>query len=67
VILELRADGDRRDDPHALRAWQALSSVPAVRNGRVHVMHGSELVVPGPRIARAAERLARTLHPDLEW
>jgi len=66
VILELRAEGDARDDPHALGAWESLSSVPAVRNGRVHVMHGSELVVPGPRIARAAERFARTLHPDLE-
>jgi iron complex transport system substrate-binding protein len=63
VILELRADGDPADDRAALRAWEAVASVPAVRNGRVRIMRGSELVVPGPRIARAAERFAREIHP----
>jgi iron complex transport system substrate-binding protein len=46
------------------RVWNALASVPAVKNGRVHLLVGDEFVVPGPRIAVAADRFARTLHPD---
>jgi iron complex transport system substrate-binding protein len=46
----------------ALAAWSALPSVPAVRSGRIHVLAGSDLVVPGPRVGRAAERLAAAIH-----
>jgi hypothetical protein len=30
----------------------------------VYLLRGDEFVVPGPRVADATERLARTLHPD---
>ena len=43
--------------------WQALPSIPAVKTGRVHIMLGDHLVVPGPRIAAAAEEYARAIHP----
>lgn len=46
------------------RAWSALPAVPAVRSNRVYLVAGDEFVVPGPRVALVAERLARTLHPD---
>jgi iron complex transport system substrate-binding protein len=46
------------------RVWNALASVPAVKAGRVHLLVGDEFVVPGPRIAVAADRFARTLHPE---
>jgi iron complex transport system substrate-binding protein len=46
------------------RVWDALPSVPAVRHSRVYLLDGSEFVVPGPRIVLAAERFARTLHPE---
>jgi iron complex transport system substrate-binding protein len=46
------------------RVWDTLGSVPAVRNGRVHLVAGDEYVVPGPRMVAATERLARLLHPD---
>ncbi len=66
VILELhygdslkpeRFDAERR-------VWNRLPSVPAVRNNRVFLLAGDEFVVPGPRIVTAADRLARTLHPE---
>jgi iron complex transport system substrate-binding protein len=59
VVLELHSEDGQVD----LSAWQTLPSVPAVRDGRVIVLAGSELMVPGPRIARATERFARALHP----
>ncbi len=66
VIIELhygeplpsaRADAERR-------AWAALPSIPAVRNGRIYQLAGDQFVVPGPRVVDAAEALARTLHPE---
>jgi iron complex transport system substrate-binding protein len=67
VIIELQyGDSPRRNQIDAeTRVWDALPSVPAVRRKQVHVLVGDEFVVPGPRIALAAERFARTLHPDL--
>ncbi|HEX7794635.1 MAG TPA: ABC transporter substrate-binding protein [Vicinamibacterales bacterium] len=46
------------------KVWNALPSVPAVKNNRVYLLRGDEFVVPGPRIVIAAERFAQTLHPD---
>jgi iron complex transport system substrate-binding protein len=66
VIIELQyGDSARRKQLASdLRVWDALPSVPAVRNRRVHLLVGDEFVVPGPRIALAADRFARTLHPE---
>ena len=46
------------------RVWSGLPSLPAVRTGRIALLAGDEFVVPGPRVTRAAERLADFLHPD---
>jgi len=66
VIIELHP-GDQ-PAPDILQkersVWSLLSSVPAVRNGRVHLLYGGYLMSPGPRLAAAAESLARVLHPD---
>ena len=61
VILELRAEGDDAVD---LSAWQSIPAVPAVRARRIVVLAGSEMVIPGPRVAKGTERIARALHPD---
>jgi iron complex transport system substrate-binding protein len=47
------------------KVWNALPSVPAVKNNRVYLLRGDEFVVPGPRIVIAAERFAQTLHPQV--
>jgi iron complex transport system substrate-binding protein len=44
--------------------WNLLASVPAVRNNRVHLLYGDYLLAAGPRLGRAADTLARALHPD---
>jgi iron complex transport system substrate-binding protein len=67
VIVELHY-GDRERPPGWLprerAVWNALSSVPAVQMDRVYLLAGDELVVPGPRVAAATERIARVLHPE---
>jgi iron complex transport system substrate-binding protein len=63
VILELRAEAPDGAETEALATWGTLPALPAVRLKRVYLLRGSEVVVPGPRIARAATRFARVLHP----
>ena len=66
TILEVRAEGiGPKEGPDARKAWSSLASIPAVRNGRIIVLLGQHLVVPGPRLAQGVEALARALHPEL--
>jgi iron complex transport system substrate-binding protein len=67
VILEVRAEGliAEREVADERQVWSTLSSVPAVRNQRIHFLSGDYLVVPGPRFAAATETLARVLHPEV--
>jgi len=61
VVVELHAE--TVDVSEALRAWSVLPSVPAVRTGRIHALAGAYLVVAGPRLADAADTIAKAIHP----
>jgi iron complex transport system substrate-binding protein len=66
VILEVRVNGllAPADVTEAKRVWSALASVPAVQHGRIQILDGDHLVVPGPRVVQGTEVFARALHPD---
>lgn len=65
VVLEVRADPlDAAVRAKEIALWSALSSLPAVRTGRVYYLDRQMTVVPGPRVAEAVELIARTLHPE---
>jgi iron complex transport system substrate-binding protein len=66
VILEVRATGllAAADVAQARRVWGALASVPAVKEGRIEILTGEHLVVPGPRVVQGTEAFARALHPE---
>jgi cobalamin transport system substrate-binding protein len=66
AIVELHyGESLKREGLELERAvWNTLASVPAVKSKRVYLLTGDEFVVPGPRIALAVEKLARTLHPE---
>lgn len=66
VILEVRTAGllAPADITQAKQVWGALASVPAVRQGRIQILTGDHLVVPGPRVVQGTEAFARALHPD---
>jgi iron complex transport system substrate-binding protein len=55
VIIDASAGGAAAD-------WQELRTVPAVRDGRVHMAHGALFLVPGPRLPEAVRRLVDFLH-----
>jgi len=67
VIIELHYGDSLKPDrlDAERRVWNTLASVPAVKNTRVYLLTGDEFVVPGPRIVTAAERFARSLHPEV--
>jgi len=67
VIIELveaiRPDsGPSEDELRA--AWNGLASVDAVRSGRVHLLLGDYVSIPGPRVTETLEQLVALVHPD---
>jgi iron complex transport system substrate-binding protein len=67
VILEIRAQAEAPPPEKVkadLDAWNALASVPAVRDGRIALLTDDRIVIPGPRVVEGTLTLARALHPD---
>ena len=68
VILETRAinsawpSGEQQAE---LNVWNALNSVPAVRNRRVLFLFDDRIVIPGPRVVEGTKAMAKALHPEL--
>ena len=52
------------DMPTVLRDWLALSSVSAVRKGRVFVFSDEADTVPGPRFYQTLTKLSLAFHPS---
>jgi iron complex transport system substrate-binding protein len=50
-----------------LEDWQNLQLLQAVKNNKVKILSGSELVIPGPRITKALQKLASVIHPEIDW
>jgi iron complex transport system substrate-binding protein len=66
VVVELVGEGeDEALRRQALRVWQAMPGLPAVQNGRVHVIQADYAMIPGPRVVALAELLAGFLHPEV--
>ncbi len=63
VIVEIGIDTASTSGRN-LRAWDALASIPAVRNGRIYQLRGDGMMNPGPRISASVRRVAEVLHPE---
>jgi iron complex transport system substrate-binding protein len=61
IIDALQSGGDTEQ---ARRDWESLSSVRAVRNGRVFFLTDPGDTIPGPRFIRTLDKLSRAFHPD---
>ncbi|WP_206020806.1 ABC transporter substrate-binding protein [Roseococcus sp. SYP-B2431] len=66
----LRADPEiylvagRPDQAAEVALRPGFAGIAAVRQGRVHVVSRSELLIPGPRAVNGVESVARILHPE---
>ena len=52
------------DASAAQRDWHSLTSVNAVKNGRLFVLTDQADTVPGPRFVRTLGRLSKAFHPE---
>jgi iron complex transport system substrate-binding protein len=50
-----------------LADWQQLPELEAVRSGRVYLLDDDYAFIPGPRLVLLAEKLARLIHPEVDW
>ncbi len=63
VIIELKPGGTDRDEAQQkIRAlWEEIPGLAAAGEGRVFVLAGDHLLVPGPRISKAIESIGSLL------
>jgi len=63
VILEIVPEKVRKglESRSPSADWKALEAVPAVRDGRIHVLSEGYAVIPGPRFVLLLERIASIL------
>lgn len=66
IILEMRPSETftKEQMDRMKEEWAILRTLPAVRNGRIHIMTQDYLLVPGPRVGRAARAIADVIHSN---
>jgi len=66
VILELLPERDlSASDRAALTGdWQEMSTVPAVRHGRIYFLDDDNALIPSPRYVEIINKVSRLLHPE---
>jgi iron complex transport system substrate-binding protein len=63
VILVSSMD-PKGDYQRVLQEWSRWQMIPAVKNGRVHLINSDLIDRPSPRIINGLEEIARILHPE---
>jgi len=61
VISSMNPKGDYQK---ILQEWTRWKTIPAVKNGRIHLIDSDLLDRPSPRIIDGLEELAKVLHPE---
>lgn len=64
-ILVITSMTRGQDFEQVKEEWKRWDGVPAVRNGRLHVVDSNLFDRPTPRLVQGLEILARIIHPDL--
>jgi iron complex transport system substrate-binding protein len=69
VIIEMRPGEELSEKriSEIRREFSAMSSLPAVRDWRIHVVTDPSALTAGARIQVVARILAEYLHPELDW
>ncbi|MBN1351615.1 ABC transporter substrate-binding protein [candidate division KSB1 bacterium] len=69
IIIDLIADMEQKGltESVALKEWQSVAGVNAVKNNRLYALSQSYSFVPGPRFIYLLRDLAHIIHPEIEW
>ena len=69
VIIELIGSLDQT--PYAVdevkKDWDMLPELNAYQNGRIHIFSKPYVSLPGPRLVKVIEDIARVIHPEVDW
>ncbi len=65
VIIEAVPGADAAAAAGMPDQWRTLSTIPAVRAGRIHVLTEDYVLIPSPRVVRLADRITGLLHPEV--
>jgi iron complex transport system substrate-binding protein len=58
------ANHGSKSGPIALDRWKRLTSLPAIKTGRIHSVDGNLMHRYGPRVLDGLDQLARAIHPE---
>jgi iron complex transport system substrate-binding protein len=61
LISSMKPGGDYE---RALREWERWKTIPAVKEGRIHLIDSDLIDRPSPRIVEGLEEMARLIHPE---
>ncbi|MEE9611849.1 MAG: cobalamin-binding protein [Desulfatiglandales bacterium] len=65
IIISSMERGGRFE--RARLEWLEWTSIPAVKNKRVHLIDSDLIDRPSPRIIEGLETMARMIHPEVKW
>jgi len=63
-IILISSMNPKGDYQRVLQEWSRWKMIPAVKNGRVHLIDSDLIDRPSPRIINGLEEIARILHPS---
>ncbi|NWF92491.1 MAG: cobalamin-binding protein [Syntrophaceae bacterium] len=63
-VIVISSMNPRGDYLRILREWSRWKMIPAVKNGRVHIIDSDLIDRPSPRMIDGLEEIARILHPE---
>ena len=64
VVIEALACAPNPGIEHKATAyWSSLTTLPAVKTDRVHILFDPTMTIPGATVARSARRLTQLIHP----
>ena len=58
------ANHGTKSGPIAMDRWKRLTSLPAMKTGRIHSVEGNLMHRYGPRVLDGLDQLARAIHPE---
>jgi iron complex transport system substrate-binding protein len=63
-VILISSMNPKGDYGKVLQDWSRWKMIPAVKNGRIHLINSDLIDRPSPRIIEGLEEIARLLHPE---
>ncbi len=63
-VILISSMNSRGDYEKAFREWERWKMIPAVKQGRIHLIDSDLIDRPSPRIIDGLEEMARLIHPE---